>query len=389
VQHRPGQGAESVIAGIDCRLVLNTHLEWTPEFFIRLADGRGGRGAPPRADTPSIYEEDAAPRTVAHDQVAAWARAALVGRRFHQESLDQELAGHRAGWGRAACFALSAAFFEARFSGGRGSSSCPRLVFNVLNGGLHAYSLPVTSDFTELLLVPNDTDPARSIDGYRRLLHDAHAALAEVPRRRVGDHLVHDLGPDPNEAALSLLTDLLDHAGLSDAFGVMIDASAGDWLRADKYVLPVSGHRFDRAELVHYWLNLVSAFDVKFLEDPLAETDLDGWAALHTVRPPSCRLLGDNFTSTSAAQLAAKADHVDGVLLKPDQIGSISEACRFACLARDYSLPVIGSARSVETGSPLITHVALELGLDYLKVGPYQDFSAVMRTNELLRSRSS
>ncbi|WP_116209346.1 hypothetical protein [Streptomyces olivoreticuli] len=382
---------KSAVDDIDHRSVLNTHLEWTPEFVLRLSDGRTGQAAAPRAETPSMYEEQVPRPAGDSDQVAAEARAAFVGRAFDQESFDDELSRRRSRWGHAACYALSAAFFEAslhRFRGSTGGrKACPRLLFNLLNGGLHAYSLPVTSDFTEFLLVPRGIDTVRAIDGYRRLLREARTAVARLPLRAVGGNPVHDLGPDPNAQALSLVSTLLERVGLAEAFGIMIDASAGDWFdETGRYVLPVSGRRFDRDGLVDYWLDLLIRFDVVMLEDPLAETDMDGWSALHDARPSGCRLLGDNFTSTCSTQLAAKARHVDGVLLKPDQIGLMSGVYQFASLARDHGLPLIASARSVETDNPLISHVATELCLDYLKAGPYQDFSSVMRSNELLRA---
>ncbi|MEV8020167.1 hypothetical protein AB0O76_28245 [Streptomyces sp. NPDC086554] len=214
----------------------------------------------------------------------------------------------------------------------------------------------MTSDFTELLLVPRNDDTVTAIDGYLCLFHDARALLADLPPRVVGGYAVHDLGPDPNEQALSLVTALLDRSGLATTFGIMIDASADDWFGAGKYRLPVSERRFGRARLIDYWLGLLAQFDVVMLEDPLAETDIDSWSVLHDTRPPRCRLLGDNFTSTWPAQLAAKSCHLDGVLLKPNQNGSMSGTYRFASLTRELGLSLIASARSVETDTPLASH---------------------------------
>ncbi|MFJ9854839.1 hypothetical protein [Streptomyces sp. NPDC101150] len=188
-----GVNEQSVVAGIGCRMILNTHLEWTPEFTIRLTDGRTGRGAAPRADTPSIYETSVDPRAGGEARMVAEAERAFLGRAFDQVTFDRVLDRHRSPWGHSACYALSAAFFEARFRdrahsrvGTDDTRDRPRLLFNLLNGGLHAYSLPVTSDFTEFLLVPRDEDPVTAIDGYRRLLRDARTALAELPLRTVG-----------------------------------------------------------------------------------------------------------------------------------------------------------------------------------------------------------
>ena len=389
--------AQATITAVRARRVLNSHLDWTLETTIELADGRSGRGAAPKGETPSIYEESGRPIAGREGELGEAVAATLVGRTVDQAGLDEILAGHREDWGAALLFALSVAFYEATLEDGSSPSQAvagvrpPRLLFNLLNAGLHAYTNPVVADVTEVLLMPRDDDLARSIDGYRRLLDEAREVLAERPTRLVGANQVHDLGapagdPSVNDRALDLARTLLDRTGLSQAFELAIDASAGDWSVGERYTLPVSGVTMERDELVDWWLGLIARNDLRWLEDPFAETDRQGWRLLHDRRPEACRILGDNLTSTLPDQLALKAPLVDGVLLKPDQNGTVSGSRAFAALARERGLALITSHRSIETDSPFLVHLSREIGADAIKVGPYSDFSSVMRSNELLRT---
>ncbi|MGW1871199.1 hypothetical protein ACWCPS_37385 [Streptomyces mauvecolor] len=130
-------------------------------------------------------------------------------------------------------------------------------------------------------------------------------------------------------------------------------------------------------------------FDLTMLEDPFAETDLDSWRALHAARPASCQLLGDNLTSTLASELAAKAPLVDAVLLKPNQNGTVSGTLHFATMAKELGLNLIASHRSIETDTPFLANLTTHIEADYFKIGPFSDFSSVMRSNALIRSRPS
>jgi enolase 1/2/3 len=380
------------IARIDARRILNSHREWTIEFSVVFADGRFGRGAAPRGETPSVYERTADPR--ANVRAVDEARASLIGRPLTQESLDDLMLERQASWGAPAVYSLSVACFEAaagsdhplRTRSDAAARQRPRgVLFNFLNGGTHAYTLPVGSDFTEFLLVPRAGDIAADIDAYLGLLDMASERLSRFPIRWVGGQPVADLGPHPNETACALVHEMLAAAGLADRFGLMIDASAGDWVREGGYVLPVTGLHLDSPGLRDYWLQLIGECDISALEDPLGELDVATWRALHQARPAATVLLGDNFTSSDLEQLDAKRTSVDGVLLKPDQAGTVTRALRFGQRARQLGLQLVASHRSIETESPFLVHLAVRVEADWVKIGPFSDFSAVMRSNELLR----
>ena len=377
----------AVIADVQEVRVLNSHLDWTLELWIRLDDGRSGRGAAPKGETPSVYEPAGTAITDRRQAVVDEIRAVLVGADVDQAELDGQLEARRPSWGPAVVFALSVAFHEATWSNEPAPvpGRSPRLLFNLLNGGLHAYTNPIVSDLTEILVLPRTDGIERSIDGYRRLLAEARTILSDVPTRTIGANRVHDLGGPTNDTALGLARRILDRTGLDDEFELAVDASAGDWWDGDGYRLPVTGDRLDRRALADWWLGLIDRHGLAWVEDPFAETDAEGWRLLHDERPAGCRLLGDNLTSTLPAELERKAGLVDGVLLKPDQNGTVSGSRRFAALAREHGLALITSHRSIETDSPFLVHLSHDLGADAIKVGPYSDFSSVLRSNELIR----
>ncbi|HEX5591392.1 MAG TPA: hypothetical protein VFX65_13960, partial [Candidatus Limnocylindrales bacterium] len=246
---------------------------------------------------------------------------------------------------------------------------------------------PVTSDLPEYLLAARSDDLASVVDAYVGLLETVRGRLRPIPTVDVGGNRVHALGDAPNEAALGFLRDVIRDEGLESMFGIAVDASAGDWWTADGYVLPVSGRRFGPGELDAWWLRMIEAFDIELLEDPFGERDRAGWRDLHARRPASCRVLGDNYTSTDLAQLSGegKAADVDGVLVKPNQNGTVSGTLAFAAASKAAGLMVVASHRSVETESTMLVELADEMGADALKIGPFRDFTAVIKANELLR----
>lgn len=378
---------EREIVEVAGRLILDSHLSWTPEFEIRLADGGQGRGSAPRGETVSIFER---PAVAAGTEVFAEAAERLVGRTFTQASFDAAASVLAPRWGRQATLALSIAFYLAARSSLPLSTApvrSPRLLLNILNGGLHAYTNPVMSDVHEFMLYSRSDDLRLVADAYTGLLGVVRGMLRGLPTVVIAGNPVHQLGESPNEAALAFLRDLLRGEGLESMFGIAVDASAGDWWTAGGYDLPVSGRRFAPGQLGPWWLTLVNEFGVELLEDPLGERDRNGWRELHSQRPSACWLLGDNYTSTSVEQLSdeAKADDLDGVMVKPNQNGTISGTLAFAAAARAAGLVIVASHRSVETESTFIIDLAHEMAADALKIGPFRDFSAVIKFNELLR----
>ena len=383
----PGIGEHTVTA-VTGRRILDSHLGWTFEFEVLLDDGFAGRGSAPRGETPSIYE---APATSSFEGLLDAARARVLGRSFTQESFDEAASELGRRWGTGAVLAMSIAYHAAasQKAGEMAPRTSPRLMLNLLNGGLHAYTNPVASDFTEILLLPRGDALEPAIEAYLHLLEIVPHELRRGEEILVGDNRVVRLGQDPNRGALEFVRSLLERERLAEMFGIVVDASAGDWVNrdGDGYRLPVTGWSMSRDQAVRWWLSLVAAHELAMLEDPLAEDDAPGWEELHALRPPRCAILGDNYTSTSLDRLVGdgRAGHLDGVLVKPNQNGTVSGSLAFAAAARDRGLLTIASHRSIETESTFLIDFALRSGSDAIKIGPLRDFSAVVKFNELLR----
>ena len=379
------------IAGIDGRLILDSHLGWTPEFDIRLTDGARGRGSAPRGETVSTTESAVVDTDV---RAVVAAVPGLVGGTYDQTSFDAAIAVLMARFGRGTTLALSTAFHLAwRTSIGASEGPAtpgPRLLLNLLNGGVHAYTNPITADVPEFLLIARSHDLRSVADSYIGLLGSVRERLQRIPTVDVGGNPVHDLGEAPNDAALRLVTKLLRAEGLDSAFGIAIDASAGDWAAGEGYVLPVSGARLSAEALASWWLRLVDAHGIELLEDPFAEHDRRSWIDLHERRPSTCRVFADNYTSTDLARLVddGRAADVDGVLVKPNQNGTITGTIEFAAAARASGLAVVASHRSVETESTMLIDLARTMAADAIKIGPFRDYTAVVKFNALVRGAS-
>lgn len=369
-------------------MILDSHLAWTPEFEIELSDGSRGRGSTPRGETVSIFED--ASRETGRD-VVRLASGEFAGRTFDQAGFDAALLKIGGRLGGRACMALSIAFYEAvRASHPPHPGQLPtRLLLNILNAGLHAYTNPVVGDIAEIMLFARSADLTGVADQYIALLDSIRSRLRDSPTTVVGGNRVHFLGNPPDEASLRFLRAVLRAEGLESEFGIAVDASAGDWWTEYGYQLPVSGRQATSRQMQDWWLRVAEEFELELLEDPLAERDIEGWSALHQGLPLKTKLLGDNLTSTSLNRLQEVGQHVDGVLVKPNQVGTISTAAAFAREARAAGKIVIASHRSIETESTFIVHLASDVQADGLKIGPFRDFSAVLKFNEMVRIERS
>ena len=278
------------------------------------------------------------------------------------------------------------AFQQATHDPRRAVTRIPRLLLNVLNGGAHAYTNPVRADVPELMLLARSDDLVGTIESYRAVLEVVRRELAVLPRRELNGTLSmisatrrpsvrssfcdgSSTGSVSATASQSRSTPQPVIGGTASGTGSRSTAAFANG-RPDGMVVGARRALWNRVP-----------------EDPFAETDRAGWADIHAARPASSMIVGDNFTSTSVDQLvgAGKAADLDAVIAKPNQNGTISGTLAFAAAARDCGLGLIVSHRSIETESTFLVDLAVELAADGLKIGPFRDFTAVIKANELLR----
>lgn len=382
------------IAAITHRRILNSHVAFTTEFAVTLDDGALGLGAAAEGETISIYEDRLS--TDPADVIDALRHDGLMDRPIGQEDLDSYLAEKIGAFGRNTCFALSLAFHNAvelsppvdRATRSDGPFAAPRLCCNILNGGRHAYTNPVLSDFPEYLLVSRSDDIEEVIGRHGVIQQAVKAALDHQAKVLVSGNPVSRFATADNRECIEFLLGICDRLGFAHDFDLMVDASAGDLWNADGYRLSITDDSLRSSEgFCDYWLDLLGQYALRFLEDPFSEEDRASWLRLASAQQ-TCLLIGDNFYSSDAERIAQGAANgwTHGVIVKPNQAGTLTAVRRSFVTAKECGQIIIASHRSISTESTLVAALACRFGAEYIKVGPLiTDYSSVMRVNEILR----
>ncbi len=383
---------EYVITALHVRSILNSHAEFTTEVILDFRHGARGIGSSSQGETISIYEDRQNPADPSAI-IEACEEAGVFGRPLDQEEFDRYLGDNVGRLGRNNCFALSLAFHEATAEAVNGdglrSDSPPRLCLNILNGGWHAYTNPVLCDFSEILIVPTQDDLAGTVREHQQIQTRVREQLQRHERTVINGNPVCLFPVRDNRAPLDFLREILEKLGLARKYRVMIDASASDLRVPQGYRFSLTdGSTRTADELVVYWKRLIEEYDIQFLEDPFHETEFAAWQALTAARPAGCEIIGDNLYSSDAARIrqGAQAGYSDGVVIKPNQAGSVTATISAVNAARVHGQTMIASHRSISTESTYVCAVACEHHLPYIKIGPlFTDYSSVMRVNEIIR----
>jgi enolase len=387
------------IQSLAYRKILNSHVDFTPEFTVTFEDGTSGRGASPKGETLSVYEDQNHP--VHPGSILRQMEAdGCLERPFDQASFDAYLAGRVDRFGRNNAFSLSLAFFKATeatrspwelFGRLEGPLSAPRLCLNILNGGWHAYTNPVLSDFPEFLLVAVEPDLEAALDGHREVQARIRERLRTLETTEVAGHRVHRFAAADNRAVLDCLLSVREAAGLAGRFDLMIDASASDLWDGRHYRLALTdGSAHSGESFRDYWEGLIRDYGLAYLEDPFREADGEAWRALATAQG-TCRIIGDNLYASEAERIArgAAGGLTHGVVIKPNQAGSVSAVRAAAAAARRHGQLAIASHRSISTEDTFLSLLTCMEALPCIKIGPLEtDYSSVVRLNEILRLTS-
>jgi enolase len=386
-----------VIESISSRRVLNSHVEFTTEFVVQLSDGAAGWGASPRGETVSVFEgrltrisTKTIPRLLKSE--------GCFGIELEQADWDTCLHRHLERIGRNNAYSLSLAFFNAS----RASRSArdlwhqppqrrnvlPRLCCNILNGGRHAYTNPVLSDFPEFLLVATTDRLEEVIMGHNEVQQVVKEKLCRLSTEIVCGNRVHRFRTSDNRECLDFLTRVRDEAGLADKFELMIDASAGDLWSKGAYRFGLTDRTiYPSDRLQDYWRTLIRDYGVRFLEDPFREQDDSGWQQL-SASVKGSYILGDNFYSSDSERIRRGAARgcTHGVIIKPNQAGTVTAVCQAVKTARECGQQVVTSHRSISTEETFLSELTCACGAEYMKIGPlFTDYSSVLRLNALLR----
>ncbi len=211
--------------------------------------------------------------------------------------------------------------------------------------------------------------------------------LQKLPRTTVAGSPVHYYKTKDNRGWIELLLKTLKKLGLTKEFALMIDASAGDLFSKQKYHLSLTEKKkHSPEEFFDYWVNLLKTYPIQILEDPFAESDWDNWRQL-TQKFPKRIIAGDNLFATDPEKIkrGAKMKLASATLIKPNQIGTISEAVEAIKIAFRGKILPITSHRSIETESTILTDLTIAFNIPMVKIGLFSDFETIIKLNKMLR----
>ena len=248
-----------LIQRIKYRTILNSHVRFTTEFIIQFEDGSLGAGAAPQGETISIYEDKKiaiTPETI----IQTIQSSGILEKPLSQAEFDQYLLQNISAFGRNNAYSLSLAFFNAThqtqslfelFDKPKAKLVPPRLCLNILNGGWHAYTNPVLSDFSEFMLVAKSADILEVIGEHNEIQKAVKAKLITQTKTVVSGNPVNSFGKADNRAPIEFLLAIIEGLGLTNKYDLMIDASAGDLWTPEGYRLPITDNAVYSSE--QFW----------------------------------------------------------------------------------------------------------------------------------------
>ena len=404
----------SKISHVAAREVLDSRGNPTVEVDVTLASGATGRAIVPSGASTGAHEatelRDGGTRFKGKGVLKAVANVngeistALVGSdASNQSAIDNalcELDGtpNKSRLGANAILGASLATAHASASerkiplfqsiGGDDACVLPVPMMNVLNGGVHADN---NVDLQEFMIMPigatSFSEGLRwGVETYhtlKSLLHDRKLATA------VGDEGGFAPNLASNEDAIAILVDAIEAAGFKPGIDIAIalDPAMSELYKDDKYHLAGEGQVFTSDQLVAWWTTLVNKYPIVSIEDGMAEDDWAGWSSLTKALGSRVQLVGDDLFVTNVKRLQRGIDeHIaNSVLIKVNQIGTLTETLNTISLARNNQYTSVMSHRSGETEDATIADLAVATNCGQIKTGAPARSDRVAKYNQLLR----
>ena len=290
-------------------------------------------------------------------------------------------------WAVAHAAARSAELPLYRWIGGVQAMELPCPMMNVINGGRHADN---NLEIQEFMFVPVGADSFREAmrmgaecyQALKLLLSEAGLSTA------VGDEggFAPNLGRD--EEALEWMLRAIEKAGWKAGEDVCLamDAAASEWIAEESYCQPKSGRRFQKGELIEYFSALCERFPMVSIEDPLGEEDFEGFREITNALGDEVMIVGDDLFTTNAKRLyhGVALGAANAILIKPNQIGTLTETLDAIQIARKNAYSVIISHRSGETESSAIADLAVGVNAEFIKAGAPARSERLAKYNRLL-----
>ncbi len=403
----------SAIADIKAREILDSRGNPTIEVDVVLEGGAMGRaGVPSGASTGaheahelrdggSRYQGRGVQKAIA--AVTGEILAALKGKNPAQRELDEaliELDGtpNKSRLGANAILGVSLAFAKARANaageplfrsiGGEGAALLPVPMMNILNGGAHADN---AIDIQEFMIMPvGAATCAEAVRMGAEVFHTLKKALSEAGHNtNVGDEGGFAPNLASSEQALGFIMAAIEAAGYRPGEDVYLalDAAASEFFEEGSYQLAGEGKSLDAAAMADYYADLVARFPIISVEDGMDEDDWEGWKLLTERLGKSCQLVGDDIFVTNTDRLARGIEEgiANAILIKVNQIGTLSETLDAIKIAHDAGYRTVISHRSGETEDATIADLAVATQAGQIKTGSLARSDRLAKYNQLMR----
>ncbi len=410
-----GYGDETLIDDIYARQILDSRGNPTLEVEVTLVGGAQGRAAVPSGASTGAHEA----LELRDGDASQWG-----GKGVSQavEHVNQELAAELTGWdaldqvgidnfmigldgtpnkarlGANAILGVSLATAHAaadalgiplfRYLGGTFGHMLPVPMMNIMNGGKHAIN---STDFQEFMVMPVG---ALSFHEGLRWGAEIYHSLGKVIKKRgfsttVGDEGGYAPSLPSNEAAIQLIIEAVEAAGyeMGRDIAIALDPAITELYQDGKYVLEREGRELTTAEMVDFWADWVSRYPIVSLEDGMAEDDWDGWVALRQRIGDRVQLVGDDFLVTNVERLqrAIQMNAANSILIKLNQIGSLTETMAAIQMAQRANWTAVVSHRSGETDDTTIADLSVAVNAGQIKTGAPGRGERTAKYNQLLR----
>ena len=409
---------KAIIQNVIAREILDSRGNPTVEVEVILDNGIIGRASVPSGASTGIYEahelrDGDAGRylgkgvSMAVENIRKEIAPALIGRSvLEQTQIDQimiDLDGtpNKNRLGANAILGVSLACAKAaaaslgiglyRYVGGANAKVLPVPMMNILNGGAHAAN---NVDIQEFMIMPISAGSWK--EALRRCSEVFHTLKVILKEQKVSVTGVGDEGGyapmlKKDEDALSLIVAAIRRAGYEPGgdFMIAIDAASSEWYEEEQgiYRLPKAGKVLNRKQMVQLWKRLAEKYPIISLEDGMAETDWEGWKMLTKALGRKLQLVGDDLfvTNTERLQQGIEMGIGNSILIKVNQIGTLTETLDAIAMANRAGYTAIISHRSGETEDTTIADLAVALNAGQIKSGAPSRSDRVAKYNQLLR----
>lgn len=406
------------IKDIHAREILDSRGNPTVEVDVILENGVLGRASVPSGASTGIYEayelrDNDATRyngkgvlkavLAVNTEIAS----ALKGKNvFEQDDLDRlmieldgtenkgrlganAILGTSLACAKAAAGAFGIPLYE--YLGGEKAKTLPVAMMNILNGGAHATN---NVDIQEFMIMPVSAPTwSEAVRRCAEVFHALKVVLKEnnIPVTGVGDEGGYAPMLEKDEDALAMIVAAIKRAGYlpGEDFKIAIDAASSEWYDkdTDSYRLPKAGKVMSRQELIDMWVSFADKYPIISLEDGMGETDWDGWKMLTESLGNRIQLVGDDLfvTNTKLLQRGIEKGVGNAILVKVNQIGTLTETLEAIRMAQAAGYAAIVSHRSGETEDTTIADIVVAVNAGQIKTGAPSRSDRVAKYNQLIR----